>query len=69
VEAKQTPTRAETKWKQSPSQAEVKAKEELCSKAKHDRPVQVRLFRYMKLKAEKPAPISHLALRLLPIMK
>jgi hypothetical protein len=48
---------------------EVKAKEELRSKKKHDKPVQVGLFRYMKPELDKPAPTGHPALRSLPVAK
>jgi hypothetical protein len=44
-------------------------KEELRSEAKHDKPIQVRLFRYMKPEMEKPTPIGHPALRPLPVVK
>jgi hypothetical protein len=62
-------TPSKVKRKQSPSQAEVKAKEELRSKRKHDRPVQTGLFRYLKPEMEKPAPVGHPALRTLPVAK
>jgi hypothetical protein len=48
---------------------EVKAKEELCSKRKHDKPVQVGLFQYMKLEQEKPVHVGHPALQTLPMSK
>jgi hypothetical protein len=62
-------TPSKVKRKQSPSQVEVKAKEELRCKRKHDKLVQVGLFRYMKPELEKPAPVGHLALRTLPVAK
>jgi hypothetical protein len=58
----------ESKQTQSPSQAEVKAKEELRSKAKHDKP-KTGLFRYLAPEVQKPAPIGHPVLRTLPAAK
>jgi hypothetical protein len=46
----------------------VKAKEELQSKAKPDKP-KTGLFRYLVLEAQKPAPIGHPVLRTLPAAK
>jgi hypothetical protein len=67
VKRRQSPS--QVKQKQSPSQVEVKAKEELRSKGKHDKLVQVGLFWYMKPELEKPMPIGHPVLRTLPVAK
>jgi hypothetical protein len=62
-------TPSKVKWKQSPSHVDVKIKEELRTKRKHDRPTQVRIFRYLKPEVDKPAPVGHPVLRMLPVSK
>jgi hypothetical protein len=62
-------TPSKVKRYQSPSQVKVKAKEELRSKRKHDKPIQTGLFWYLKPEMEKPEPVGHPVLRTLPIAK